>query len=134
MSEPQQTLTSAPAETTRERSLLDQIVEEGRVARDPAGLERGRSLVKEFVQQFLQGEMTLSRDSDLMISNRIAQIDHLISLQLNEIMHHPQLQRMEASWRGLRYLLDHSETGVMLKIKVLNVSKKELLRDLEKAS
>ncbi|HET8549512.1 MAG TPA: type VI secretion system contractile sheath large subunit, partial [Bryobacteraceae bacterium] len=74
------------------------------------------------------------RDAEAMINARIAQIDHLISLQLNEIMHHPKFQQLEATWRGLRYLLDRSETGVMLKIKVLNASKKELLRDLQRAA
>src|ERR1051326_830118 len=121
-------------EQTREGGLLDQIVEEGRVARDPAGKERGKALIREFVSQFLEGSMALSRDSEMMINARIAQIDHLISLQLNEVMHHPAFQKLEASWRGLKYLLNHSETGESLKIKVFNCSKKELLRDLQRAS
>jgi type VI secretion system protein ImpC len=124
---------AAKTETT-EVSLLDQIVDQGRLARDPEARQRGRDLVKEFVSQFLEGSMTLSRDSEAMINARIAQIDHLISLQLNEVMHHPAFQKLEASWRGLKYLLDHSETGENMKIKVLNCSKKELLRDLQRAS
>ena len=68
-----------------------------------------------------------------MINARIAQIDHLLSLQINEILHHPEFQKLEATWRGLKYLLSQSETGTMLKIKVLNVSKKDLLRDLQRA-
>ncbi|MBS1859914.1 MAG: type VI secretion system contractile sheath large subunit [Acidobacteria bacterium] len=124
---------AAKTETT-EVSLLDQIVEQGRLARDPEARQRGKDLVKEFVSQFLEGSMTLSRDSEAMINARIAQIDHLISLQLNEVMHHAAFQKLEASWRGLRYLLDHSETGENMKIKVFNCSKKELLRDLQRAS
>ncbi|MGE5488968.1 MAG: type VI secretion system contractile sheath large subunit [bacterium] len=116
-----------------ETSLLDQIVEEGRLAKDPAGKERGKALIKEFVNQVLEGSMTLSRDTEAMINARIAQIDHLLSIQLNEILHHPSFQKLEATWRGLKYLLDQSETGPMLKIRVLNVSKKELLRDLQRA-
>ena len=57
----------------------------------------------------------------MMINARIAQIDHLLSIQLNEIMHHPAFQKLEGSWRGLKYLMDNSETGVGLKIRVLNV-------------
>ena len=121
-------------ETTTERSLLDQIVEEGRMARDPEARERGKNLVKDFVAQFLEGSMTLSRDSEAMINARIAQIDRLISLQLNEVMHHPEFQKLEASWRGLKYLVANSETGEMLKIKIFNCSKKELLRDLQRAA
>ncbi|MGB9106871.1 MAG: type VI secretion system contractile sheath large subunit [Terriglobales bacterium] len=125
---------AAPASAeAAEQSLLNQIVEEGRFARDAAAAERGRDLVKQFVAQVLEGEMTVSRDAEATINSRIAQIDHLISLQLNEIMHHGALQKLEASWRGLKFVLDHSETSDQLKIKVLNVSKKDLLRDLQRA-
>jgi type VI secretion system protein ImpC len=124
---------SAAAGTAMEKSLLDQIVDEGRFGKDPAARERGKDLVKQFVQQVLEGSITVARDADAMINARIAQIDHLLSLQLNEIMHAPELQRLEASWRGLKYLVNNSETGTGLKIKVLNVSKKELLRDLQRA-
>jgi len=121
------------AEQTQERGLLDQIVEEGRLARDPAARERGKNLVKEFVAQVLEGAMTVSKDAEAMITARIAQIDHLVSIQLNEVLHHAEFQKLEASWRGLKYLMDQSETSDKLKIRVLNVTKKELLRDLQRA-
>ena len=123
---------SAEAKTT-ESSLLDQIVDQGRFGRETAAREKGRDMVKEFVAQVLEGEMKVSRDADATINARVAQIDHLISLQLNEIMHHPAFQKLEASWRGIKYLMDQSETSSMLKIRVLNVNKKELLRDLQRA-
>lgn len=123
---------SAVVEQVAESSLLDQIVEKGRFA-DPGARERGKNLVKEFVAQVLEGSMTLGRDADQMISARVAQIDHLISLQLNEVLHNPAFQKLEGTWRGLKYLLDQSETGTQLKIRVLNASKKDLLRDLQRA-
>ncbi|AEU37179.1 type VI secretion system contractile sheath large subunit [Granulicella mallensis] len=115
-------------------SLLDQIVAEGRFSKDAASQERGRDMIKEFVAQVLEGHMTVSRDAEATIQTRIAQIDQLISLQLNEILHHPSFQKLEGTWRGIRYLMDQSETNSMLKIKVLNVSKRELLKDLQRAS
>ena len=118
---------------TQELGLLDQIVTEGRFGSDVAAKERGRDLVKEFVGQFLEGSMTIARDAEMMINARIAQIDHLLSIQLNEILHHPSFQKLEGSWRGLKHLMDQSETGVMLKIKVMNCSKKDLLKDLQRA-
>jgi type VI secretion system protein ImpC len=48
-------------------------------------------------------------------------------------MHHPALQKLEATWRGVKYLMDQSETGTMLKIRILNCSKKEMLKDLQRA-
>src|SRR5215212_6954193 len=122
------------APDTAQPGLLDQIVDQGRMGRDAAARERGKDLVKQFVSEVLEGSITMARDTEAMINARIAQIDHLISLQLNEILHTPEFQRLEASWRGLKYLLSNSETGTGLKIKVLNVSKKDLLRDLQRAS
>ncbi len=80
MSDMQKAAAAPPGtETTQEVSLLDQIVQEGRLARDPAARERGKNLVKEFVTQVLEGAMTVSKDAEAMINARIAQIDHLVS-------------------------------------------------------
>ena len=119
--------------TGAELGLLDQILEQGKVGRDTETRERGKDLVKRFVAEVLEGSITVARDTEMMINARIAQIDHLLSLQVNEILHHAEFQKLESSWRGLKYLLGQSETGTMLKIKVLNVSKKDLLRDLQRA-
>jgi len=124
---------AAATEQVAEQGLLDQIVEQGRVGTDAATRERGKSLVKEFINQVLEGQVTISKDTEAMINSRVAQIDHLVSIQLNEILHHPQFQKLEGSWRGLKYLLSQSETSPMLKIRVMNVSKKDLLRDLQRA-
>ena len=134
MSDPQQTQTASATTTTSEVSLLDQIVEEGRFGSEPASQQRGKDLVKEFLAQVLGGEVTVSRDSEAMINQRIAQIDHLVSLQLNEVMHHPSFQKLEGTWRGLKYLMDNSEMTPMLKVRVLNASKKEVLKDLQRAA
>ena len=129
------TATQGATTETQELGLLDQIVSEGRVGgRDAAARERGKDMIGQFVAQVLEGSVTVGRDTEAMINARIAQIDHLLSIQVNEIVHHPEFQKLEASWRGLKYLLSQSETGTMLKIKVLNVSKKDLLKDLERAS
>jgi type VI secretion system protein ImpC len=133
MSKPEKASAQSAEAKTTESSLLDQIVEQGRFGKEQVARERGRDMVKEFVAQVLEGEMKLSRDADATINARVAQIDHLISLQLNEILHHPAFQKLEGSWRGIKYMMDQSETSAMLKIRVLNVSKKELLRDLQRA-
>jgi len=82
----------------------------------------------------MEGAMVVSKDTEAMINARISQIDKLISAQLNEVMHHSDFQKLEGSWRGLSYLVNQSETGQSLKIRVMNVSKKDLLKDMEKAS
>src|SRR5262249_37701851 len=57
----------------------------------------------------------------------------LISRQVNAVLHHPAFQRLEASWRGLRYLVEQVPEGAHVKIRVLSISWKELTRDLERA-
>jgi len=133
MADPQQAQPQGAASEVQEKGLLDQLVDEGRFGTEPAARERGKNLVKEFVAQVLEGSMTIARDAEMMINARIAQIDHLISIQLNEIMHHPSFQKLEGTWRGVKYLMDQSETGTMLKIRILNCNKKELLKDMQRA-
>lgn len=122
------------AETTTQASLLDQIVEKGMKARDDRAKDRGRGLVQAFVEQLLDPKMVVGKDTEKTISLRIAEIDKLISSQVNEIMHHASFQQLEGSVRGLHYLVHQSETGTSLKVRVLNSSKKDLLKDLERAS
>jgi type VI secretion system protein ImpC len=124
---------AAAEEAAEHQGILDTIVREGRFGPAGPAQARGRDLVKRFVEEVLDGTMAVGPDTEAMLNARIAQIDALLSAQLREIMHHPEFQRLEATWRGLKYLLSQSETGANLKIKVLNASKKELLTDLRKA-
>jgi len=135
MAENQQDAQQAQAkEVAEEKNLLDQILDEGKLVRDESQRAGARDLISEFVGQIMEGTMTVSKDTEAMINARIAQIDHLISGQLNEVMHNPEFQKLEGSWRGLQYLVSQSETGESMKIRVMNTSKKDLLKDMEKAS
>ena len=131
---PQRAREEAAAESAAELSLLDQIVEEGRFGKEEAARGRGRDLIKRFVSEVLEGTITVSPDTEAMLNARIAEIDRLVSAQLSAVMHAPEFQKLEASWRGLKYLLSQSQTSDMLKIKILSTSKKELLRDLRSAA
>jgi type VI secretion system protein ImpC len=137
MAENEQQTQAQPAQAEEvqvEKGLLDQIIDEGRMARDESQKEFARDLIGEFVKQIMDKSMVISKNTEAMINARIAQIDKLISDQLNEVLHTPEFQKLEASWRGLHYLVMQSETGERLKLRVMNVSKKDLLKDMEKAS
>lgn len=113
--------------------LLDQIVDQSRVAVSDHEKLSARDQIAELVDEVLAGTVTISRDLAASIDLRIAQLDALLSDQLNAIMHHPEFQKLEASWRGLKYLVMQSETSPMLKIKVMNASKKDLIKDFKSA-
>ena len=116
-------------------SLIDTIVQEGNMAVEASQTEYSKKLIGQFAVQILDEGMKASPDQGVvdMINQRIAQIDELMSKQLNAIMHAPEFQALESSWRGLHDMVMNTETSTRLKLRLLNVTKKELLRDLEKA-
>ena len=120
-------------EQTQEVSILDQILTEGKLARDEFQKERAKDMIGEFVNQVMSGELTMSKNMDVAINARIAEIDRLITSQMNEIMHHEDFQKLEGSWRGLHHLVKNSLTGPQLKIRVMSVTKKDMLKDFERA-
>jgi type VI secretion system protein ImpC len=114
-------------------SLLDDLCCLAR----PAGYRDRQSpfsrLLACFLDQFPLAAEDAAVDLEAMIKGRIAEIDAALSQQLNPILHHGAFQQLEAAWRGLHYLVYQSETSVMLKIRILNVSRRELQRDLDES-
>ncbi len=136
--------TTTTTTTASSTPFLDEILTRGKLVRDPAAapespaMIQGRNMVKEFATQ-VQTNPAFAKavvEGDMIdaIEQRISDIDAQISAQLNAIMHHPEFQALEASWRGLNYLVMKAETGEDLKLRLLNVTKKELLTDIEKAT
>ena len=93
-------------------------------------------LLREVSSQAASQRIELSPTSDLgsLLQRRIVEIDREIGRQLDGILHEPAFQRVESAWRGLHYLVRNSELGTHLKIRVLNITKKELGDDFEKAA
>lgn len=121
-------------ENTEGTELLpERIVVEGQLAREDYQRAYAMELLRCFVSDVIDKDVWRCDDVVAMIKARIAEIDEKLSLQLNEIMHDGKFQKMEASWRGLNYLVMNTETSTRLKIRVLNVNKEDLGKDLEKA-
>jgi type VI secretion system protein ImpC len=123
------------AVTTEEEAagLLDQVIRSTR-PQDQEEAERTKTYFRRFLNQVVKPGQVVSNDVEANIKYWIGEIDKALSAQLNEVLHHPDFQKMEGTWRGLHYLVHQSETGENLKIRVLNVTKKELFRDLERAA
>ena len=121
------------AAAAAEGSLLDSIISKGKMARDDSQKPRAKDLVGEFVHQILDEGMTVSNDTIAAIQVQIAKIDDLLTKQLNEILHHPDFQKLEASWRGLHYFVMNTETSTRLKIRLLNATRSEVFKDLDTA-
>lgn len=91
-------------------------------------------MLEVFVSQAAEGHIQRTQALEESLDRAIARLDGLLTAQLNPILHHPEFQKVEASWRGLHYLVQQSETSETLKLRVLDVNKKDLMDDLSKAS
>lgn len=88
--------------------------------------------VKTLAEQALANTDLVSDDALRSIEAIIAEIDKTLTAQVNEIIHNSEFQQLESAWRGLHYLVNNTETDEMLKIRVLNVSKKDLGKTMKK--
>ena len=120
--EAEQAKAEGAAAATEEKGLLDQIIDEGRIGRDQGERDASKQQIATLIDEVMKGTVTVSKDIESMISARIADIDELLSRQLNAIMHAEEFQKLESAWRGLHYFVSNSECSTMLKIKVMNVS------------
>ena len=114
---------------TQEVNLLDRVL----TATKQTERSRTQDLMKTLVDQSLAGTLTFDKNVTKTINATIKAIDEKLSVQLGAVMHHPDFQKLEGTWRGLNYLVMNSETSAMLKLKVLNVPKRELFNDVDKA-
>jgi type VI secretion system protein ImpC len=117
--------------TTREvENLLEAIL-----GREEAAAQQAtpQARLDPLRQQILRGDTETLTRLEGAVANRIAEIDEMLTSQVNEILHSEPFQRLEATWRGLHYLVSKSDTSSMLKVRVLNASKEDLRRDLESA-
>jgi type VI secretion system protein ImpC len=90
------------------------------------------SAVRTLAEQALAETAVVSADSVATIEAMIAEIDRKLSEQVNLIMHHQDFQALEGTWRGLHYLVNNTETDETLKIRVMNMSKKDVAKTLKK--
>ena len=122
---------TAPVAQTKEAefSLLDQAIASTKQT-EP---DRAKELLKTLTEEALKGTVTYSKNLTVTFNKAISMIDEKMSKQLNAIIHDAKFLKLEGSWRGLHHLIMNSETSSNLKIRVVNVSKRELYKDLSKA-
>jgi len=113
----------------REGSILDQAIK----ATKQTETSRARELLRTLTEEALKGTVTWNKDVTRTLNAGIKAIDEAVSKQLAAIMHAPKLQQLEGTWRGLHHLVMNTETSAMLRLRVINCSKRELFKDLDRA-
>jgi type VI secretion system protein ImpC len=108
-------------------NLLDRILAQTQPADDPER-QRAEKAIGAAIRQGLAAQpgAVIPGDVEGAIRRWQAETDAKLTAQLRAIMHHPAFRRLEATWRGLNYLVQRTETDEALKIKVLNTGKAEL--------
>jgi len=112
-----------------EVSFLEQAIS----ATKQTSRDETEDLLKTLIKEATEGTVKWDKNLTVTINSAIAQIDEVMSKQLSAVMHNEKFQKIEGSWRGLNHLVMNSETSSDLKIRMLNISKKELGKDLAKA-
>ncbi len=133
MAEEQEKLAQEQTEVAEETSILDDIVQATNLKPSDEGYSLTRQGVEAFIDELVQPERAGQKITPAVVDEMIANIDQKISSQMDAIMHNPDFQKLESSWRSLKYLIDNTDFRENIKIEVLNVSKEDLLDDFEDA-
>jgi len=115
---------------TREADEFTSLLKQSFKPRTERAATEVENAVTTLVRQALADTSVIKGDVLDTIEEMIARIDQKLTVQVNEVIHAPEFQQIEAAWRGLNYLVFNSETDSMLKIRVMNVSKNEIYRNL----
>lgn len=113
--------------------ILDEMMSTGRLIRDDTQKAYALELLKEFLNELDEQGDNAPKDTFAFLSQRIQHLDDMMTGQLNEVVHHSDFQKLEGSWRGLNYLVMTTETSTHLKLRLFNITKQEILQDLERA-
>ncbi|MBU3059705.1 type VI secretion system contractile sheath large subunit [Pseudomonas indica] len=126
--------TSAAVESGRsaaELGILDRIIAETKLTPDDEAYDIAKRGVSAFIEELLKPQNDGEPVKKAMVDRMIAEIDAKLSRQMDEILHHPQFQALESSWRGLKLLVDRTNFRENIKLEILNASKQDLLDDFE---
>jgi type VI secretion system protein ImpC len=120
---------NAQVESAAPVDVIDQILAETKVAQPGDEQTQTKNSIKQLMKGVFDKTVVVSDNLSVALDARIAEIDRLISAQLSLVMHAPEFQKLESSWRGLHYLCEHTNSTSQMKIKVFNATKQELLKD-----
>jgi type VI secretion system protein ImpC len=116
---------------TRDPEVFSDLLKQSFKPRSERAATEVENAITTLVQQALEDASLVKEDVLDTIESMIARLDDQLTVQLNEIIHAPEFQQIESAWRGLHYVVYNSETDTTLRLRVMNVTKKELYRELK---
>lgn len=132
MADPKTQAGAEPAGKTMEVSEFTSLMGKEFKPKSDRAREAVATAVQTLAEQALKDTAVISDDVTKTITMIIAAIDKKLTDQINQILHQEEFQKIEGAWRGLHHLVNNTETDEMLKIRVMNISKKDLAKTLKK--
>lgn len=114
-----------------EGSLLESMLSEAKINPEDETYDVARRGIQAFVTEMLAPNRKGERVDKAVVDAMIAEIDQRMSSQINAILHAPGFQKLESTWRGLKYLIDNVNFRENVRVSLLNISKDQLLEDFE---
>lgn len=114
--------------------LLDQIMAQTKMEPTQEGYSIARKGVAEFIAEMLKSDEQSEPVNKRLVDQMIVELDQKIGKQMDDVLHHPELQKLESAWRGLKILVDRTDFRENIRIQLLHVTKEELLEDFDGAS
>ncbi|ELB7347688.1 type VI secretion system contractile sheath large subunit [Klebsiella michiganensis] len=111
---------------------INDFLDDAALSDAPAG-ERLTAAMQVFMDCIRQSGKSVEKLDKTLIDHHIAELDYQISRQLDAVMHHPEFQKVESLWRGLKQLVDSTDYRQNVKTEILDVSKDDLRQDFEDA-
>ncbi|OEY65830.1 type VI secretion system contractile sheath large subunit [Marinobacter sp. X15-166B] len=122
---------SAASDSLKEGSLLDQVMANSRMAPTDEGYEIARRGVATFIANLLKNNERGQPVNKALVDQMVVELDRRISAQMDKVLHAPQLQALEAAWRGLQLMVERTDFRENIKVEMLHATKAELLEDFE---
>jgi type VI secretion system protein ImpC len=132
MADPAEQAQPQPAAATAELNEFESLLTKEFKPKTEEAKSAVKLAVQTLAEQALASSTLVSDNAIKTIEAIIAEIDRKLTEQVNLILHHQDFKTLEGSWRGLHYLVNNTETGENLKIRVMNISKKEVAKTLKK--
>jgi len=114
-----------------EVSLLEQMLDDAKVRPEDEAYGTTALGLKQLLKEMLTPDNKGARVDKKAVDRMIAEIDEQLSKQVNEVLHHPDVQKLESSWRGLKYMVDNVDFRENIKVELMNCSKDDLAADFE---
>ena len=117
----------------RDVGLLDSIIEKTALRQEDDGFVIAKTGLRTLMRELVRPERDGIKVNGLLVDELIAALDAKVSAQMDEILHNEAFQKLESSWRSLKFLVDGTDFGENIKIEIINVGKQDLLDDFEDA-